>query len=67
VLIVAIVAIYWVALIIPIMLYLQLKLYKFAINAYRETTRLESVSKSPLLSFLAETCNGASTIRAFGK
>lgn len=28
-------------------------------------TRIESITKSPLLSFLAETGNGASTIRAF--
>lgn len=65
--IVASIAVQWVLIIIPFLVFLAYKLYKFAIPSYRETTRVESITKSPLLSFLAETCSGASTIRAFGK
>mmetsp|Transcript_22789 Transcript_22789/g.22008 ORF Transcript_22789/g.22008 Transcript_22789/m.22008 type:complete len:139 (-) Transcript_22789:948-1364(-) len=65
--VVAISAVYWVIFLIPILLYLSTLLYKKMIGAYRETTRVESVTKSPLLSFLAETSAGTSTIRAFGK
>lgn len=38
---------------------------KKVIKSIRETTRLQSLSKSPLISYLQETINGASTIRAF--
>ena len=39
----------------------------YSIPSYRENTRIESVTKSPLLNLLSETYNGCSTIRAFGK
>lgn len=35
--------------------------------ANRELYRLESISKSPILSFFSETVNGLSLIRAYGK
>ena len=57
----------WILILLPILFYICAKIYKHSINAYRETTRIESLTKSPLLSFLAETCSGAPTIRAFGK
>ena len=40
-------------------------LFKFTLNGYKETNRIESVTKSPLLSFLQETQTGGSVIRAF--
>lgn len=35
------------------------------IKSIRETARLTSTTRSPMLSLLSETINGASTIRAF--
>jgi ATP-binding cassette subfamily C (CFTR/MRP) protein 2 len=49
------------------MFYAAYRLYRYSINAYRETTRVESITKSPLLSYLSETIAGCSTIRAFEK
>lgn len=63
----ATIAVYWVALTLPILIFIAYKLYRHAINSYRETNRIESITKSPLLSYLAETHSGSSTIRAFGK
>ena len=42
-------------------------LFKFAVSAYRETNRIESITKSPLLNYINETFNGVSTVRAFNK
>mmetsp|Transcript_21329 Transcript_21329/g.33011 ORF Transcript_21329/g.33011 Transcript_21329/m.33011 type:complete len:118 (+) Transcript_21329:2919-3272(+) len=42
-------------------------LFKYAVVAYRETNRIESVSKSPLLNFINESFSGTTTIKAFGK
>jgi ABC-type bacteriocin/lantibiotic exporter with double-glycine peptidase domain len=42
-------------------------LFTYTIKAYRESTRIESITKSPLLNLLSESLNGSSTIRAFGK
>jgi ABC-type multidrug transport system fused ATPase/permease subunit len=61
------IVVYWILLILPILLFISAKIYTYSINSYRETTRIESLTKSPLLSFLSESCNGAPTIRAFGK
>jgi len=36
-------------------------------NASREIYRLESISKSPILSYFSETILGLSTVRAFGQ
>ena len=33
----------------------------------RELYRLESISKSPILSYFSETVNGITTIRAYNK
>ena len=63
--IVAFLVVKWIVLIIPIITYIAYKLYKRTIRSMRETTRIESLTKSPLLSFFSETFNGASTIRTF--
>jgi ABC-type multidrug transport system fused ATPase/permease subunit len=67
ILVVASLAVYWILLILPVLIYLTVKLYQQSISSYRETNRIESITKSPLISYLAETHSGASTIRAFGK
>jgi ABC-type multidrug transport system fused ATPase/permease subunit len=64
---VAIVVVKWVILILPVLVYLVIKLYKRSIGSIRETARVESNTKGPLLSFMGETFVGASTIRAFQK
>ncbi|TNV86168.1 hypothetical protein FGO68_gene2272 [Halteria grandinella] len=53
--------------VLPVIVYLGYKLYKEVISSMREVTRLESLTKSPLLSFLGETFQGASTIRTFNR
>ena len=57
----------WILLVFPFVLALTVYLYKQSISATKETSRIESVTRSPLLSFLSETINGNSTIRAFNK
>ena len=65
--IVAITSTYWIAIIFPPIFYACILLVRYTVKALRETSRLFSTSKSPLLSFLGETITGASTIRAFKK
>ena len=65
--IVSAVVVIWVLLLLPIMLFLAVLVYRYSINGIRELTRIESLTKSPLLSFLSETYSGSSTIRAFKK
>jgi len=52
---------------VPIIFGLAWWLLKYTIDAYRETTRIESITRSPLLNLLTESFTGAPTIRAFGK
>ena len=40
---------------------------KNASSAIKETSRLTSTTRSPVLSYVSETIQGASTIRAFRK
>jgi len=67
IIIMSVIVVQWILLILPVLLFISAKIYRHSINAYRETTRIESLTKSPLLSFLSESCMGAPTIRAFGK
>jgi len=60
-------AVPWVLILLPFVFLLVFKLFRYSISAFREVTRIESVSKSPILSFVIETLSGASTIRAFKK
>lgn len=50
---------------LPILIFLVIRLYNRSIQSFRETSRIESMTKSPLLSFMSETFSGSSTIRAF--
>ena len=51
----------------PIILLISYLLVKRTAASIRETVRLYTTTKSPLLSHLGETMSGASTIRAYGK
>lgn len=67
VLIVAVIVVKWILLILPVLFYVAFKLYVNSITCFRETTRVESLTKSPLLSFFSESLSGGSTIRIFKK
>ena len=47
------------------MLFFGYKFYKFYGNSNRDLSRLDSISRSPIINLLAETIPGAITIRAF--
>lgn len=56
----------FITILFPILFYLGFALVSKVSIALRETARITNITKSPLLSFLAESISGASTIRAFG-
>ena len=64
-LIVCAVSCHWIIVAEVIMIVAGFILFKFTLKGYKETNRIESVTKSPLLSFLQETQTGGSVIRAF--
>lgn len=64
---VAALAVPWIAIIYPILFYVFFKLFRFSIHAQREVQRLASVAESPILSFLQETSHGVSTLRSYKK
>ena len=45
----------WIALLFPVLFGVVVWLYRHSIAATKEVSRIESVTKSPLLSFQAET------------
>lgn len=63
----AILSCYWLALIIPVMILVSWYLIRKIKFGVKETVRLNSTTKSPLLSYLGETISGSTTIRAYGK
>jgi ABC-type multidrug transport system fused ATPase/permease subunit len=65
ILLVATIVVPWILVLLPFLSYLLIRLYNRSIQAFREASRIESMTKSPLLSFIGETFNGKSTIRAF--
>ena len=52
VIVISIITFYWFILIVPLIIYFILKVYKYQIQAFRETVRVESLTKSPLISFV---------------
>jgi ABC-type bacteriocin/lantibiotic exporter with double-glycine peptidase domain len=58
---------WYVIAVFPFMFLGSYCLFSYSIAAYRETSRIESITRSPLLNLLSETFNGCSTIRAFDK
>ena len=67
ILVIAIYVVPWIGLLLPILFLMTAYIYLRSIAAVKEVSRIESVTKSPLLSFLSETLSGSSTIRAFDK
>ena len=63
----AVIVVPWIALFFPFVLLVLISLYKHSIAATKEVKRVESVTKSPLLSFQQEILSGSSTIRAYDK
>mmetsp|Transcript_5860 Transcript_5860/g.9455 ORF Transcript_5860/g.9455 Transcript_5860/m.9455 type:complete len:222 (-) Transcript_5860:858-1523(-) len=56
-----------VTLFFPFVIVACISLFKFAVAAYKETNRVEAITKSPLLNFINESFSGVATIHAFGK
>ena len=52
---------------LPIIFYILYRIFIFSINSERESCRIESITKIPLISFVSETSEGISTIRSFQK
>ena len=48
----------WILLLFPVILLITIWLYRASIAATKETSRIESVTRSPLLSYLSEVLNG---------
>jgi len=65
--VVAIYAVWWVGIIIPFMVIFSGLLVANSAKAIKETARLQNTTKSPILSALSESIQGASTIRAFNR
>jgi len=64
---VSISAVPWLAFLIPVIAGVAYFVSLRNIGVFKEMNRIVSVSKSPLLSLIQETINGASTIRAFSR
>ena len=62
---VASVAVRWILVAVGIMMLAGICLFRFSLVGYKECNRVETVTKSPMLSFLAETQSGSTVIRAF--
>lgn len=67
VIVVAVLAVAWVGVLLPIIFIISYFLVKRTVKPIKETVRVQSTTKSPVLSHLGETISGASTIRAFDK
>ena len=65
--IVATVAVPYVGLIIIVIMTITYMIVSRTQISIKESVRIQSTTKSPLLSYLGETINGASTIRAFNR
>lgn len=63
--ILAIYAVKWIGIILPFIMIISILVVKNSELSIKETVRLNSTTRSPLLSFLGETIQGSSTIRAF--
>lgn len=62
---VAIFAVKWIGLALPFLLLISARIVSRVSNALKETVRLFSTTNSPILSYLGETIQGTSTIRAY--
>lgn len=55
----------WIAFLYPVLFVIIYILFRLSIAGNKEVNRVESLTKSPLLSYLTESIAGNSTIRAF--
>ena len=62
---IAIYAVPFIVLILPFVIFVSYLIVRRAATAIRESVRLNSTTKSPLLSYLGESIGGSSTIRAY--
>ena len=65
--IVSIYAVKWIGIVIPVVCILSYLIVAKAALSIKETVRIQSTTRSPLLSYLGETISGCSTIRAFDR
>mmetsp|Transcript_17853 Transcript_17853/g.30299 ORF Transcript_17853/g.30299 Transcript_17853/m.30299 type:complete len:632 (+) Transcript_17853:2840-4735(+) len=63
--ILAIYAFNWFAVILPVVFFISYLIVRSSAKAIKETVRVYTTTKSPVLSYLGETVSGSSTIRAF--
>ena len=63
--IISVYAVYQIGFIFPLIMVGSFLLMKKTLKAIKECGRLRATSSSPLISYLTETVNGVSTIRAF--
>lgn len=66
VVIIAAVALIYFTFIFPLLIVVAFFIYSEVKLTIRETSRLEKMTKSPIVSYLQESISGTSTIRAFG-
>jgi ABC-type multidrug transport system fused ATPase/permease subunit len=57
--------VYWVLIVVPFILLISLFIQKKYIRASRELSRLEHISKSPIVNNFTETISGIKTIRCY--
>ena len=62
---VAVYVVPYIIVVVGIMLFASICIFKMVIKGYKECYRLDAVTKSPILSFLQETQSGGTVIRAF--
>lgn len=55
----------WIAFMYPVIFLIIYILFRLSEPGNKEVNRVESLTKSPLLSYLTESISGNSTIRAF--
>lgn len=64
--VVGIIVLPYLALLLPVIAFFSYLLLTKSKNGIKESVRLVSTTKSPLLSHLGETITGCPTLRAFG-
>ena len=66
-LIISALAVPYILAVIFVFLIIATCLFIYSMKAYKDCYRIESVTMSPILSYMQETFNGSSVIRAFGR
>lgn len=61
------IAVPYVLCLLPVVVIFIMWVFLFSISAAKEVNRVQSVTASPLLSYVGETMHGISTIRAYAK